>query len=310
MYSLNLMIMALIKCPECGKEISDKAKSCPQCGYPITKENSTRVESNLTPDTKNNFPDLPATIDIGSPCTEYGTDATIEGYFCQSENAVNMLKEGKVKIQLHPNGICLLQGLTTSVCISNQQIINVSSATQAKIISESKSVIGRAVVGGLLLGPVAAVIGGISGVGSKQKLVGNYYLVVNFWDVCTRMLQTLLISTKDAPVGFISRFEKEKQLQRTFTESENVVINILDDDLSLNKERTVKALKQVGKNKIILFLGGCKGRSIGTDGQALNSIISSEGLTKEDMKSSGCMLLLILMASISFSLMLVACSLI
>lgn len=27
--------MALIKCPECGREVSDKAVSCPQCGYPI-----------------------------------------------------------------------------------------------------------------------------------------------------------------------------------------------------------------------------------------------------------------------------------
>ena len=27
--------MALIKCPECGKEISDRAKACPSCGYPI-----------------------------------------------------------------------------------------------------------------------------------------------------------------------------------------------------------------------------------------------------------------------------------
>lgn len=25
--------MALIKCPECGKEISDKADKCPNCGY-------------------------------------------------------------------------------------------------------------------------------------------------------------------------------------------------------------------------------------------------------------------------------------
>ena len=24
--------MALIKCPECGKEVSDKAKTCPNCG--------------------------------------------------------------------------------------------------------------------------------------------------------------------------------------------------------------------------------------------------------------------------------------
>lgn len=27
--------MALIKCPECQKEISDKAKQCIYCGYPL-----------------------------------------------------------------------------------------------------------------------------------------------------------------------------------------------------------------------------------------------------------------------------------
>ena len=27
--------MALIKCPECGKEISDKSKACIHCGYPL-----------------------------------------------------------------------------------------------------------------------------------------------------------------------------------------------------------------------------------------------------------------------------------
>lgn len=29
------MFMALIKCPECGKEISDKAEICIYCGYPL-----------------------------------------------------------------------------------------------------------------------------------------------------------------------------------------------------------------------------------------------------------------------------------
>lgn len=28
--------MALINCPECGKEISDKAISCPHCGFPFS----------------------------------------------------------------------------------------------------------------------------------------------------------------------------------------------------------------------------------------------------------------------------------
>ena len=27
--------MALIKCPECGKEISDKAEMCINCGFPL-----------------------------------------------------------------------------------------------------------------------------------------------------------------------------------------------------------------------------------------------------------------------------------
>ncbi|MFG6368476.1 MAG: zinc ribbon domain-containing protein [Lachnospiraceae bacterium] len=30
--------MALIKCSECGKEISDKASSCPNCGMPLRRE--------------------------------------------------------------------------------------------------------------------------------------------------------------------------------------------------------------------------------------------------------------------------------
>lgn len=30
--------MALINCPECNKEISDKVNSCPHCGYPMNSE--------------------------------------------------------------------------------------------------------------------------------------------------------------------------------------------------------------------------------------------------------------------------------
>ena len=29
--------MAMIKCPECGRMISDMASCCPNCGYPIAK---------------------------------------------------------------------------------------------------------------------------------------------------------------------------------------------------------------------------------------------------------------------------------
>ena len=32
--------MALIKCPECGKQVSDKASSCPNCGCPVSSSNN------------------------------------------------------------------------------------------------------------------------------------------------------------------------------------------------------------------------------------------------------------------------------
>jgi len=36
--------MALIKCPECGKEISDKAMACPNCGMPLRREDKGTYE--------------------------------------------------------------------------------------------------------------------------------------------------------------------------------------------------------------------------------------------------------------------------
>ena len=36
--------MALIKCPECGAEISDKAGSCIHCGCPLQREDQSQTE--------------------------------------------------------------------------------------------------------------------------------------------------------------------------------------------------------------------------------------------------------------------------
>ena len=47
--------MALIKCPECGKDISDKSPACIHCGYPldlINKSSSTN-QTNKTEELKN-----------------------------------------------------------------------------------------------------------------------------------------------------------------------------------------------------------------------------------------------------------------
>lgn len=39
--------MALIKCPECGKEVSSVAKNCPFCGFPVSKAQSNIVQISI-----------------------------------------------------------------------------------------------------------------------------------------------------------------------------------------------------------------------------------------------------------------------
>lgn len=50
--------MALIKCPECKKEISDTSKKCPKCGYEIEKENNKKKQQELINESKNKVNDF------------------------------------------------------------------------------------------------------------------------------------------------------------------------------------------------------------------------------------------------------------
>lgn len=55
----------------------------------------------------------------------------------------------------------------------------VESTTVSEIQEKDKSIIGRAIVGGLV-GPVGAVIGGLSGLGSKKKEINNNIMIIGY----------------------------------------------------------------------------------------------------------------------------------
>lgn len=57
--------MALINCPECGKEVSDKAGSCPSCGCPLgTTATETKVETQVPKNNVNIKKFLPLIIGV------------------------------------------------------------------------------------------------------------------------------------------------------------------------------------------------------------------------------------------------------
>jgi hypothetical protein len=205
--------MALTNCPECNKEISDKANSCPGCGFPINEKNNLVIkekEEILV------FPRLPENLQIGKQIVNWKQDAGIKGEFQRDENVIENIPTGKVNVILHTHGISLTSDwYLTFVEIHNSQIIDLKTTTRAELVNLDKSVIGRAAVGGLILGPLGAIIGGMSGVGSKEKLKDVSYLIINYWDLKTKLPQTLLIRGEKINISsFITRYKKETEINQ------------------------------------------------------------------------------------------------
>lgn len=64
--------------------------------------------------------------------------------------------------------------------IKFDQLIDCATISDKTIIEKDKSVIGRAVIGGILTGGLGAIVGGMSGLGSKKKVKETHYLVINY----------------------------------------------------------------------------------------------------------------------------------
>lgn len=69
--------MALIKCPECGRHISDKAASCPGCGYPMNfcehvheKVQYNRIFNDEILDNQNSTKKIMDSGNMGKPISE------------------------------------------------------------------------------------------------------------------------------------------------------------------------------------------------------------------------------------------------
>lgn len=62
------------------------------------------------------------------------------------------------------------------------QIADISIIRKDEMIQKQKSVIGRALVGGMLFGGVGAVVGGMSGIGNKEKILQHLFLDIELND--------------------------------------------------------------------------------------------------------------------------------
>ncbi|CEN87332.1 hypothetical protein [Paraclostridium sordellii] len=70
------------------------------------------------------------------------------------------------------------------VSIDMDRLVGVTVASEKEILEKEKdkSVIGRAAIGGVLLGPLGAIVGGMSGIGTKtkSKTKSKNYIIINY----------------------------------------------------------------------------------------------------------------------------------
>lgn len=196
--------MALINCPECNKEISDKAKACPNCGYPVSELNiaiSTLYKEEVS------MPRLPADLSIGKQIVNWTSDAAIDGVYVNVDPSADNIPNGKVHVLLHKRGIRITTNFYIALKdIHFSQISTIYELTQNEI--ENKSVAGRAVAGAFLGGPVGAVVGGLSATGTKNITI--YYLFIEYWDTDTNKQSLAIVGCRISSTRFIKRLEKEK----------------------------------------------------------------------------------------------------
>lgn len=178
--------MALIKCPECGRQISDKAVACPGCGFPICDvgvQPKTPIEK-LVDEIYEKYPnekvkaikvlreatgmDLKPAKDImdlkfsGKNSTEKFNKAILE----QKKRDDLAIRKAELREMKNQNREQMQHNLEA---LSNA--FGSGSAKPKKGVSyESKKLsVGRAAIGYGLAGPAGAVLGGLSS-GKRQAV--------------------------------------------------------------------------------------------------------------------------------------------
>ncbi|WIW96177.1 hypothetical protein [Altererythrobacter rubellus] len=204
--------MALIDCPECNSPISDQSETCIKCGFPTREffqNNIKEKELNDYLETLNG--DL--NFEIGSQVVNWGGDAAIKGEATFEYGELGQVEPGKVEIIRHDKGIKIVNSAMSShkdYSISYRQMLDVCQIPAQELVREEKSVIGRGVVGGVLLGGAGAVVGALSGL-DKDKLKKLTITEIYFYDPNRNEIRIIVFRSQRAPsLAFFRKVDSER----------------------------------------------------------------------------------------------------
>lgn len=167
-------------CPQCGKRFVDGSLNCKRCGsYLINEKKKASTPFNFLNEVIDGVREDSMRVEgqVGKQVINSGGNAAVNCYCASLEPYQSLDSDSvmKVNILLHEHGLKIVSGTYTELeLISEKQIISIKQ--EVTTVQKDKSVIGRGVAGGLLLGPVGAIVGGMSGIGQKNTNVYILYI--------------------------------------------------------------------------------------------------------------------------------------
>ena len=111
----------------------------------------------------------------------FSKNKTVKTYYLNHESGLEGFPRTATKATLdeEKKDITFSQlGLKNKVCVPLSNVISCEKYTETEL--KEKSVVGRAVVGGLLFGGAGAVVGAVSGANPKEKNV--FYMALTYLD--------------------------------------------------------------------------------------------------------------------------------
>lgn len=136
--------MALIKCPECGKEISDKAKTCPKCGWKVNIDEIKKEEVKKD----EVLPKKP--IEIEASCFEPNIYKSVLNNEKKIQEQAKENQDTRTDLESSPNGeqsknkihtdkeLAKMAGVESNTVVENETIMKSDSVETDDIKKERK----------------------------------------------------------------------------------------------------------------------------------------------------------------------------
>ena len=232
--------MALIKCPECGKEFSDKASACPNCGCPTSEINTSSNSNNSSED---ELSSIWSTIPSKSSFTPVKPHVTSKVSAVKIDENNHMFQiNGTIPTNGKKTGIIgksfkgLMAVSTMGMSLAAEKMIYggkakagtnkwfpFSALVSYDLLEDDSLVtsggVGQALIGGAVFGGAGAIAGAITGKKTQKKKIESLYIKVTLNDF---NIPCILISLITKPTKTSS-----KEYQTIFEEAHKI-LSVLD----------------------------------------------------------------------------------